>query len=69
MKRRNSKPTSWRAFVASLTQEQRDKMLIALLSRQIEDFGLDGDVRFREADEDGPADIYWSSCGVSLLDD
>ena len=69
MKRRNSKPTSWRAFVASLTQEQRDKMLMALLSQQIEGYGEDGDVFFREADEDDPADICWSSCGDSLLDD
>jgi len=44
-------------------------MLMALLSQQIEDYGEDGDVFFREADEDDPADICWSSCGDSLLDD
>lgn len=67
MGRRNENH-KWRNFVNSLTEKQKNVMLMALLEHQIEMLGSDGSVHFREADEDGPADIYWSSCGISLIE-
>lgn len=70
----SNEPKPWREFVATLTQAQRDHMLLALLAHQIEEMGSDGDVHFREPDlddlddpDDGKPDIYWASCGLSLI--
>jgi len=70
MARSKKQGADWRAFVRTLTAAQRDGMLTALLQWQLDDLGGDGDVRFRAADPrdpDDPADIYWDSCGDSLV--
>lgn len=67
---------SWEEFVAGLTPAQRDHMLHEVLKWQIEDLGVDGDVKFiAHNDPDGGAgpdgeavsDIFWVTCGESLV--
>lgn len=70
MTRREPKP--WREFVATLTPAQKEHMLMELLAHQLDEMGSDGDVHFREPDPDDPddngkPDIYWASCGLSLV--
>lgn len=66
MRTKTKKP--WREYVDSLTPAQHKKMLMVLLEWQLDQGGED--VRFREAEpeDDTPAEIYWDSCGDSLLD-
>ena len=67
---------SWEEYVAGLTPAQRDHMLHELLKWRIEDLGVDGDVKFIAHDDpdggagpDGEAvsDIFWVTCGESLV--
>lgn len=70
MTHKTKKP--WREFVATLTPAQREHMLMELLAHQLDEMGSDGDIHFREPDPEDPddsgkPDIYWASCGVSLI--
>lgn len=60
-------PRSWREYIATLTQAQRDRMLESLLEWQIDVLGSAGDVRWCGVDDWGSAHIYWDGSGEPLL--
>jgi len=67
---------TWREFVDGLRPEQRDKILYQLLAWQLNELLHDSDIAFTEGEDPDyqgtytvNADIYWRSCGVSLLHD
>jgi len=75
LQRMGKGPRDWRHFILKLSQEKKDKLLMNLLEWQLEEVKGDGDIRFtlgEDPDYQGTytanADIYWNSCGKSLLE-
>ena len=65
---------TWRDYIANLSPLQRDIILWKLLSWQLDEL-READIAFTEGEDPdyqgtytANADIYWRSCGVSLLD-
>ena len=62
------KKAGWRDFLQGLTPAERDAILCNLLEWQIDDLGIDSEIRFHEADDDHPAALYWAGSGDSLTE-
>jgi hypothetical protein len=65
---------TWRDYVKSLSDKQRQKMLMKLLEHYIDEEGSDSCIAYREAEPPEYPDepptkecIYWTACGDSLI--
>ena len=63
----SSVATTWSQFVAAMTPDQRDGMLNTILEWQLDGIGRAGDIRFRWGGDESDADLYWESCGDSIV--
>lgn len=57
----------WKVFVLALSPEQQYKLLLVAIKRLIEMEEIS--YRKAEPDEELSEDIYWDSCGESLLEE
>lgn len=67
MKNRIQKTADLIKFIKGLSKSEKDKALINLLEWQMIEIGEDIHADYDEDDEK-IVDIYWSSCGESILE-
>ncbi len=64
---------TWQKLIDSLSPDQLKGVLSKILAWQVDELGVDGDVRFHGYEVHTPsepsreADLYWGSCGESLI--